>query len=395
MIAYNHTLIRNISIVKKSKQWFSKQLISTEQLSIVLKKYKTEFYSPNLFIKIGLFIFTLFAIFSAYGFYISMFIIGQYIAGYFAFSCFLFSVICVCALEFFIKNNNLYNAGVDECILYSALGFSFVGIGIMIKYDFNLFDNKTLFLSILTVPFFIASIVRYADKLVTLALGICFYFIFFLTLLKLGDVAKLIMPFALMIVSVLVYLASKKYKQLESFHYLNKCFIVIECIALVVFYLAGNYYVIRESSIAYFGLKLNKGEDIPLAFLFYILTAIVPLVYVYYGLKNKDKLLLWIGLILIVIAALTFKNYFSLGHPEIILTLSGFIMIVIAYVSIRILKTPKYGITFEEEPDEDNFLKSNAEAMMIAQNFGQNEQTSSDTKFGGGNFGGAGSGGNF
>jgi hypothetical protein len=289
----------------------------------------------------------------------------------------------------------LYRAGVDECLLYSAIIFGYYVIETITHKYYYFGNDQLLLICIVAIPFFIAAIARYADRLVALSLINCIYTIFFLLVLKLGDIAKLIVPFALMLLSVLIYVASKKQQKNEALVNYWKCFVVFEYVALFIFYLAGNYFVIRESSIQYFNLKLNPGEDIPLAFVFYIFTAIVPLLYVYYGLKNKDKTLLWTGLILVVAAALTFKNYFSLGHPEITLTIAGAIMINIAYLSIKALKTPKYGITFEEEPDEDNFLKSNIEAVMIAQDFGQHPQATPDTKFGGGDYGGAGSGGSF
>ena len=401
MTAYNPPLLRNSFIVKKSKQWYSRQLISLEQLNTILKNYEPGFYSPGLFIKIGLFIFTAIAIAAAAGFYTLFFaLINMHSGtGIFVFSCVLFSVLCVIALEYFIRSKNVYRAGVDECLLYAALIFVFFAIGIMINELFENSDN-TLLNCILALPFILAAVVRYADQFVALAAAACLYSIFFLSLLKLGDIAKLIMPFALMAVSVPVYFAARKQKERDDLFYWKNCFIVFEYAALIVFYAAGNYFVIREASAAFFNLQLKEGENIPLAFLFYFLTAAIPLLYVYYGLKRKDKVLLWCGLLFIAAAVLTFKYYFSLGHPEITLTIAGLIMIAIAYTYIRILKTPKHGITFEEEPDEDNFLKSNAEALVISQNFGQHAQTPSDTAsggpdFGGGSFGGAGSGGNY
>ena len=62
------------------------------------------------------------------------------------------------------------------------------------------------------------------------------------------------------------------------------------------------------------------------------------------------------------------------------------------------MKTPKHGITFEEDKDEDHFLKTNAEALIIAQSFsqqGQNISQQDDVKLGGGDFGGAGAGNQF
>jgi hypothetical protein len=400
MLAYDPIFIKNLAIVKKAKQWYTQQLISTEQMSTTLKNYRSEFYTPPLFIKIGLFLFTLVAIIAVVGFYNLLFLSLYHSSdkGYPVFTCFFFSGVCIVALELFIKGKKVYRSGIDECLLYTAVGFLISGFGILVS-DVADNQNNFLLLNIIAVPILIGAVARYSDQLVSLALGLCSYTIFFLLLLKFGEIAKMIMPFALMLVSVPLYLISKKQKLREDLFYWKNCLTVFECLALLVFYLACNYFIIREASIEFFDLKLNAGQDIPLAFLFYILTAIVPVAYVYYGLKKKDKTLLWIGLLLVAAAVLTFKYYFSLGHPEITLTIAGIVMILIAYTSIRYLKVSKHGLTFIEEPDEDGFLKSNAEALLIAQTFTSHHSSQSDspdpTGLGGGSFGGAGSSGTF
>ncbi|MBL7884272.1 MAG: hypothetical protein JNL69_09395 [Bacteroidia bacterium] len=395
MIAYNKKFITHLAIIKKAKQWYAEKLISAEQMALLLKKYQTDFYSPNLFIKIGLFIFTLITISAALGFY-SLFsftaINGLEQSNVFpVFTSILFAIICIVILELFIQNKLIFRSGVDEALLYAALSFILSGILFAVDNDSN---NGMLISSIVFLPFLVVASIRYIDTITSILTMICMYCIVFLILLKLGDIAKLIMPFALMVISAIFYLSIKKQKKQEKLSLWKNCFTAAECIVMIVFYLACNYYVIRESSVEFFNMELQAGEDIPLAFVFYILTALVPLLYVFVGLKNKDKVSLWIGLLLVAIAAFTFKYYFSLGHPEITLTFAGIAMILTAYFSIRYLKIDKHGITFKEDMDEDNFLKSNAEALLVAQSFSQQVHTPQqpENTFGGGNFGGAGSG---
>jgi hypothetical protein len=400
MIAYNKTYIENSLLVKKAKQWYARNLISAEQMNDIEKQYKSEFYSPAFFIKMGLFIFTFFIVGSATGFYSLIFLnfftnINN--SGFQIFTCLFFAVGCIASLEVFIKEKKIFRSGIDEALLYSALGFLFTAL-VQIFGDSFIGDNLGLFYTLITLPILAAAVIRYADTLTTLAMALCFYASFFLLLLKLGEIGKMIMPFALMLLSAAIYFKANQYKQKHNLIYWKQCLIAFECLALLVFYISCNYFVIRESSIEFFNLNLQEGEDIPLAIVFYILTALVPILYVYYGLKRKDKVLLWIGLALIAAAAFTFKYYFSLGHPEVSLTLAGIAMIAIAYISIKYLKTPQKGITFEKEIDEDNFFKTNIEAIIIAQSFSQQAdsiQTESTTEFGDGEFGGAGSGGKF
>ncbi len=86
-----------------------------------------------------------------------------------------------------------------------------------------------------------------------------------------------------------------------------------------------------------------------------------------------------------------------MGHPEISLTVAGIILILAAYFSIKYFKTPKHGITFEEDIDANSILKSNAEALIIVEGMTQKTGSSSqnDFEFGGGESGGAGSGGSY
>lgn len=397
MIAYNKEYLLNILLLQKAKYWFAKKLLSQEQYKTITEKYVSGFYTPALFVKIGLFIFTYILISAAMSMYSVFFVmmLDSGSEGFMGFTSFLFAVACFVALELLIKNKNLFRSGIDEALLYAGIGFTYGFLAFLFMDISFRAEDMALFYAILSLPLLGTALARYADRLVALAFIICLYAAFFLLVMKTGDIAKMIMPFALMALSALLYFQSRKYWSNEGLVYWKHCFTVFECVALIVFYLACNYFVIRESSIEFFDLELTEGEDIPLAFLFYILTALVPISYVYFGLKRKDKTLLWIGLLLVAAAVLTFKHYFSLGHPEVTLTLAGSIMIIIAYFSIKYLKTPKHGITYEEETDEDNFLKTNAEALVIAQSFSQQSQPQNDPKFGEGGFGGGGAGSKF
>jgi uncharacterized membrane protein YgcG len=399
MIAYNKTLLINMALLKKAKQWFSRDLITTTQMANVLEKYPTVYFKPNIFIKIGLFLFTLFLVGAALGlfslFSFSILVNNNSIEGYSIFVSILFGGACIFFLEKFIQWRNWYSNGIDDALLYSALSFIFAAIAFSISNQLN-DEDGFLLLCFIFLPFLIAGSVRYIDRVVTLLMMACIYCIYFLLIMKSGSIAKFIMPFAFMALSALFYFVINKQMALASRIHFSGCLKVIKAIALVVFYVSGNYFVIRESSVEFFSLDLSEGQDIPLALIFYAFTAFVPLLYLFFGLKSKDKLMVWVALLLIAVSVLTFKYYFSLGHPEITLTLAGIAMIVLAYVAIKYLVTDKHGITFKDDPNEDNFLKTNAEALVIAQSFSAPAQSSdAGVQMGGGEFGGGGSGNKF
>ncbi len=400
MIAYNLQFLNNLKLIQKVKQWFALGLLSFDQKNEAIIKYSVLFYNPNLFVKIGLFVFTLFAISGALGMF-SLFFIDTLSHGdsklFSIITCVVFSIGCITVLEHYIKVKQLYSSGVDEALLYATLGFILAGICVVVfDVESNTinYQNTILLILFLFLPFTIAASIRYIDRLTTLVSVGSVYAISFILLLKLGNVAKLIMPFALMLLSLIIYFVAyinQVRLALNAWRInLNTC----KAIALIVFYVAGNYFVIRECSINCFDMQLNQDEDIPLAIVFYIFTAAVPIGYIYYGLIKKDKLPLWIGLVLVAVAALTFKYYFSLGHPETSLTIAGGVLMAIAYMAIRYLKTDKYGITFKEQIDEDNYFTANMEALTVVQGFGNSDAPPKDT-FGGGSFGGGGAGTDF
>ena len=386
MIAYNTEALKKQLILKKVKEFYAKRLLTSLQYQQAKTQYNSGFYTPNVFVIIGLYIFASIGISTGFGI-INLFASELGDVSYQVILA-LYGVASIIGLEYFIRNTKHYKSGIQQAFLYTAFGLM---MPLVFKLSGDSFHNNNVFIkvSLAYLPLLIAATIRYNDRGVALTLMACLFTVYFLLIMKIGDMAKLIMPFAFMLLSALLYFETKRTKAKEEFLLWDDCLSIFEVVALIVFYAAGNYYVIRESSVQFFDMHLNKGEDIPLAIVFYLFTALAPLVYVYFGLKKKNKTLLWIGLLTIVLAVLTFKYYYGLHHPEYTLTVAGIIAIAIAYFSINYLKTPRYGITFEQGYEEETFLSSNAEALIIAQSFTQaTHQKTAD--LGGGSSGGAG-----
>ena len=294
MIAYNKQELTNILVLEKAKEWNRKEKLSNEQYLHALVKYKTKLYNPNVFIKLGLFVFTLISLSSGFGI-LSLFL-SVFRLEYYYILCLLYAIICVIALEYSIPNTNHYKSGIQQALLYTALGFTFFFV---IKFFTKSLDdsNSILSISIIFLPILSAAIIRYSDRLISFLLIGSVYTAYFLLIMKLGDVAKLIMPFAFMLLSVGIYFIVNRIKEMEGLIFWKDCITVFECVAPIVFYASGNYYVIREASVKFFAMHLSVGQDIPLAILFYLFTALVPFCYIFWGLKQKNKILLWLGLL--------------------------------------------------------------------------------------------------
>jgi uncharacterized membrane protein YgcG len=188
-----------------------------------------------------------------------------------------------------------------------------------------------------------------------------------------------------------LYFIIRNQKQKPSLQPWVNNLILIEAMTAMLIYGAGNYFIVRELSQELLGIYLQDSEDIPFAFLFYGLTVIIPLIYLYFGIKNKDVVLLRVSLIAIAFSVFTFKYYFSLNRPEITLTLAGIVILGITLYIFRFLRTPKHGYTRENLLSE-KWADSNAQAIIISQTLGGNtiaENTQGDVG-GGGAFSGGG-----
>jgi hypothetical protein len=167
-------------------------------------------------------------------------------------------------------------------------------------------------------------------------------------------------------------------------------------VALVCFYLAGNYFVVREIGDNMFALNLKEGERIPFGWLFWALTVGIPMFYMLRGVQKKDAVFLRVGLLLLAVMVITIRYYYHVMPIEVALLLGGGVMIGVAYFLIRYLAQPRNGFTYEEEKDASPINKLQVEALIINQTFSTPQAPeTTGTKFGGGSGGGAGAGGDY
>jgi hypothetical protein len=295
--------------------------------------------------------------------------------------CILYGIISWWILErVFVLKNHHYKSGVNEALLYHSIGFT-AGGAIAITQDLSVY-----LITCICMLCFIAAAIRFIDLLSTMAALCCLGYFIFYSLYDAGGIIRQVIPFAMILFFSGFYfliLNFKKKKENESW---EDCLVIAEAFSLLVIYAAGNYLVVRELSVSMMDLQLQEGEDIPFAWLFYILTVAIPIAYLYFGIKNKNIVLVRVSLVAIAFAVFTFKYYFSLGHHEITLTIGGIILIAIAMWLFRYLKTPRNGYTAENILSE-KWGGANISAFVISQTMGGNkapEHLESGGSFGGG-----------
>ncbi len=384
--AYNQTNIYNLAVIKEAKRWFKSNFIDKDQFIAIQDAYKTPFYHPNFLIRLTLFVATLLALSGVTGFFFLIFAD----AGKEAISAMsvLYGVGSFVALEkLFIDSNHHYKSGVTEAVLYHACCFVIMGIaGIT---DFNI--HVIIWTCLIVFSF---SAIRYLDLLCTIVAILSLAYIIFYEFYNMGGIFQQVIPFLFIIFFTSVYFFTKRLTRKAQLKIWRNNLLIVESASLLLIYLGGNYLVVRELSVNIMNLSLEEGQDIPFAIIFYALTVIIPLIYLYVGIKKKDVVLLRVSLVLIAISVFTFKYYYNFGHPEITIIFAGIILLLVSIGLLNYLKVVRSGFTRENLLTE-KWGGMNVEAFIISQTMGGNQTAAPKVHGGGGSFGGGGAAGDF
>jgi hypothetical protein len=394
MIIYNKEWLDNLNVRQASALWLKKRFIQGEEEKVVIARYATEYKPQGFFGRIGMFIFGTIILISSYWLvFIFTDIRGE--AGW-ATESVILGIIAYILAEYFVKARNHFRSGILDSMLYASLiGF---GIGVCILIDrsiaYETFDPLIDYFAL--APFVIMAAIRFADAFLALIAYSIILIINILLLLKLGTFGKIILPFECMAFSFMVYYWVKKQQPKTNLRYWSNCLWVIELASLLTLYMAGNYLVVRKLNESLLDTQLTDGEDIHFAFFFYAYTILVPLAYIWLGLKRKDRLFIRIGVLLVAAGVLSIRYYHSFMPIETALLLSGGALIAVAWLSIRYLKVPRNGIT--SKADEDISKLDTISNIAFVELAVQNQAAPplyNPAEPGGGQFGGGGAGADF
>jgi hypothetical protein len=394
MIAYNTMSLNNLHIHQQTEVEFDAGTLTSAELQAIKQKYPVGFYSPSIFIRVGLFVLTfIIVLFSSVLF--TLILSSSGILDSFGWPLFL-GLATYAALEVTVQNNKHYHSGVDDALLYMATSLLIGSFAwIMARIDNNYSHSHYLSISIFTLILSGYFTLRFADALMSALTALSFLASVFFGWESLGAFGLTTLPFIMIAASAFLYFAASRLKVKSAVVYYINCLLVTQVVGLLVFYLAGNYYVVKE-----LGNQINHlppGTPLPFGAFFWLWTMLIPFAYIARGIKNKDALLLRTGLLLIAGAIFTFRNYYHVMQIEMALTLGGIILTAVAYAIIRYLKTHRYGFTSEAANRKDITDHLKIESLIVAETFGHAPAAPDVpvSPFGGGDAGGGGSSGGF
>ena len=382
MISYNIEELEKKQILSEAKSLYKSKMINETQYDKVREDIKSELYSPTIFIKILLFILSYIGMTTVIGPIGLIFnAVGE--IGYRILAILLGASLIWFTESVLIMGKNHYKSGITEAGIYS--GTLFIMFGIL-----GFGENIEIGYLILGFLFSVIIAVRYLDLLALLVSLTCFSNLLYKAIHAIGEVTEALLPFIFFFIFLSIFLACTSIeKKLKTFVF-NDHLIITKTLSLLVIYASVNYYVVRELSINLMNLTLAKGQDIPLAIVFYILTATLPLLYIYYGIIKRSVLFLRVGLLICALSVITFKYYFSLGMPIVTFTVAGIILIAISLWLMNYLKVMRNGFT-RENLINDKWMSQDMSAIIISQTLGGNKLIDNKNEsFGGGRSGGAG-----
>src|SRR6187397_3160394 len=119
MIAYHSTDLDNEAICNEASKAFHHGSIDKDVYQKIVSSHKSNLYTPNYFIRIGLLILTLVIISFSAGLLALIFDGFNSITVFFVFM----ALVCYASLELMVKKKQYYNAGIDNLLQWGTLFF--------------------------------------------------------------------------------------------------------------------------------------------------------------------------------------------------------------------------------------------------------------------------------
>ena len=385
MIAYNTGWLSKLIVQRQIEAARCQNSITSEEYLNAIKLYPVGFYTPNIFIRMGLFILTIIGTLS-FGLFF-LFVIEGYDDGLLSALLVLFSVICYLALEIIVNKKKQYKAGVDDAFLWASAGFLFAAAMI---YSGSWLTTEVAIILIISLFYTLRFLNILMAGIAVLAL-LTLVYLFYIDIFS-GYTGGL--SILLSLLSATIYYFSRSLANKSNFKHYASALKVVQITALLCVYATINTFVAMSQNITKFALPV--ALPIYFRWLFWLLTTVLPFVYIYYGIKKKDLILGRVGLILIIPTAFIIRIYYSILPIEIAMVTSGICLIVLSYYCIKYLQPSKNGFTSLASSDVNNLSKFNLEALVIAETLSAPATPSQpDINYNGGNFGGGGASGEF
>ncbi|MBZ4040775.1 hypothetical protein [Flavobacterium hibisci] len=389
MIVFDKNKLENSVLIEEADSLKNGGFIGKEQLDFIKKELPTLNSHKNILVRIGFFLLGSF-LYSSICSAVSLLGISG-LDHYWEIFPFLFGIIGIVGSEFLAKKD-YYNHGLDDAFILGTI----LSFGCAVTFITKL--ENVFMVSFIVAIISLILFLRYIHLLSALVFYLALTLSLGYSIFEYLEAGQAILPFFMMFFGAATYFSCRKLITGLTKPYYYNGILLIKSISLILFYLSGNYLIVRELSASLTGGYYEISPEIPFAFFFWVFTFIVPVLYLFYSLTSKDRIMLWISFLAIAFSFYSFRFYHSVLPIEVALTLGGIMMFSVAFYFIRKLKTKESGLTFKPDRISNSNAFLHAEALIIASSFGMKPEakpSESPMEFGGGGFSGGGSEGTF
>jgi uncharacterized membrane protein YgcG len=395
MLAYRRADWEALARNREIGRWSDEGYLEASVAEALLARFPYPCYSPNAFFRVGLFAFGLICASAGLGlFFLGIGTSSPDETGV-GTLLLIYGSAGVAITEMLIRRSNpFFRAGLEEAACYAGIGCLVGGFLFLTLPQSGGHLHAWVLLPIAALT--AAAALRYADRLLAV--------VAFLTLVCFGSyIARdsgtagvYLLPASIIALSALAAWGCHRASRARALAPWDPIWKTLRFSGLMIAYAAGNYWIMREWGA---GWILDRfGAAVPSAWAFYAYTFAVPLGYLAWGLARKDRLCLDAGLVTIALAVLTYKAYHNVIPVETGLTLAGIALLAVAWISLKVFRPPRFGLSAEARPRLARGSLLDAEALAAWAAFGGGShpgKVPEGFQGGGGSFGGGGAQGGF
>lgn len=391
MIAYPVTDCQNLLVREMVDNAVKQELVKPLEAANIKLRYPVRLYTPNVFIRIGLAILTMVIVSAAFGL-MGMLMGFDSLGKVFPF---ILSLLSFLGLEWLIRNKYHFKSGADDMLLY--MGLSYLLLFFSITFGFE--NSQTqFFMGILSFLVLSFAAYRYLDKLC--AVGALLALLYSLGMLHIEIIPSLrnFLPWTVaLVIGALFFLARKLRGSKQSLLHQDVLYWT-EAVAALIAYAALHYFLVERLSLMLNTVNGANSPDghavVPMGWLYWAWAGIIPFLFLYFGVKQLDRLLIRIGILTLVALPIAIRYYYPIFLPEVAMVVYGSLLLILTYFIVRYLRQHPTAFTYEPGGDQADLLQ--AENLLIAAGFaGTGQSAAPETRFGGGQFGGGGAGGEY
>lgn len=352
MIAYNEQWLYDGYVRGEADEALREECITPAEHAAIYAAQPGGFYTPNFFVRIGMAMLTQSIVSSVGALFVLMSGV-DHMAGFLV----LMGLLSYGAAEFFIRTRRMYNAGVDNMLVWMAAAFIVGGISFQLhSVTYNAPSHNSLIYFIAFIVF-LALAARFADMLLSIAAGVSLLLFALYAYMDHGILVSYTWPFVMILCSVGFYFGVLRLSRSNALLLYGRCLLAVRVLALLAIYAAGNYYLVHELTVDAYRVGDTYGGTTvaPAIKVFsWAWTFLVPVAYAVIGIRTKDVMAIRISIPLMAVAVLTFRYYHSVMPPEVAMLLAGVLLFMGSYLLINRLRKARGGFTFAPPKHTDD-----------------------------------------